>query len=252
MSASMPSSASKRREPGARGRGGGIGQRLCDLAVLALLAPIAVPVVAVVALAVLIMLGRPVFFVQVRPGLHGEPFALVKFRTMHDGRDEHGLVLPDEQRLTRFGRWLRATSLDELPELWNVLCGEMALVGPRPLLLEYLPLYSPEQARRHEVRPGITGWAQINGRNALSWEDKFALDVWYVEHRSLRLDLEILLATLLKVLKREGISAADHATMPPFAGNGDAASARRVEVGRRGADPRGVVAAPTHARGRRR
>lgn len=164
-------------------------------------------------------LGSPALFRQLRPGLHGKPFLMVKFRTMTDARDASGALLPDAQRLTPFGRFLRASSLDELPELWNVLRGEMSLVGPRPLLMEYLPLYSPEQARRHEVRPGITGWAQINGRNAISWADKFALDVWYVDHRSLWLDVCILWLTVRKVLVRDGISAAGEATMPRFEGD---------------------------------
>jgi lipopolysaccharide/colanic/teichoic acid biosynthesis glycosyltransferase len=164
-------------------------------------------------------LGSPVFFRQVRPGLHGRCFKMVKFRTMTDERGSDGQLLPDEVRLTPFGRWLRATSLDELPELWNVLKGDMSLVGPRPLLLEYLPLYTPEQARRHEVRPGITGWAQINGRNAISWEAKFKLDVWYVDNRSLWLDIKILWLTVKKVLVRDGISAAGEATMPRFTGS---------------------------------
>jgi lipopolysaccharide/colanic/teichoic acid biosynthesis glycosyltransferase len=164
-------------------------------------------------------LGSPVLFTQVRPGLHGKPFRMVKFRTMTDARDASGALLPDAQRLTPFGRFLRSSSLDELPELWNVLRGEMSLVGPRPLLMEYLPLYSPEQARRHEVRPGITGWAQVNGRNAISWADKFALDVWYVDHRSLWLDVRILWITVRKVLIRDGISAASEATMPRFEGD---------------------------------
>jgi lipopolysaccharide/colanic/teichoic acid biosynthesis glycosyltransferase len=164
-------------------------------------------------------LGSPVLFTQVRPGLHGKPFRMVKFRTMTDERGPDGALLPDAQRLTPFGRFLRASSLDELPELWNVLKGEMSLVGPRPLLMEYLPLYTPEQARRHEVRPGITGWAQVNGRNAISWADKFALDVWYVDHRSLWLDVRILWRTVRKVLVRDGISAAGEATMPKFTGS---------------------------------
>jgi lipopolysaccharide/colanic/teichoic acid biosynthesis glycosyltransferase len=163
-------------------------------------------------------LGRPVLFRQVRPGLQGRPFTMVKFRTMTDELGPDGALLPDAQRLTPFGRFLRATSLDELPELWNVLRGEMSLVGPRPLLMEYLPLYSPEQARRHEVRPGITGWAQVNGRNAISWDEKFAMDVWYVGHRSLWLDLYILWLTVHKVIVRDGISAVGDATMPPFTG----------------------------------
>jgi len=164
-------------------------------------------------------LGTPAWFVQERPGLRGRPFRLVKFRTMTDARDTSGRLLSDAQRLTPFGRWLRATSLDELPELWNVLRGDMSLVGPRPLLMQYLDRYSPEQARRHEVRPGITGWAQINGRNAISWEEKLALDVWYVDNRSIWLDLRILALTVIKVLRREGISAAAMATMPEFMGS---------------------------------
>lgn len=164
-------------------------------------------------------LGSPVLFRQVRPGLHGRPFMMVKFRTMTDERGADGELLRDAQRLTAFGRFLRASSLDELPELWNVLRGEMSLVGPRPLLMEYLPLYSPEQARRHEVRPGITGWAQVNGRNAVSWDERFKLDVWYVDHRSLWLDIRILWLTVRKVIVREGISAQGEATMPRFTGN---------------------------------
>ena len=162
-------------------------------------------------------LGSPVFFTQVRPGLYGKPFKMVKFRTMTSERGPDGELLPDAVRLTPFGRFLRSSSLDELPELWNVLKGDMSLVGPRPLLMEYLPLYSPAQARRHEVRPGITGWAQVNGRNAISWEDKFKLDVWYVDHRSLWLDVKILWLTVQKVLVRDGISAEGEATMPRFA-----------------------------------
>ena len=162
-------------------------------------------------------LGSPVFFTQVRPGLHGKPFKMVKFRTMTSERGLDGELLPDAVRLTPFGRFLRSSSLDELPELWNVLKGDMSLVGPRPLLMEYLPLYSPAQARRHEVRPGITGWAQVNGRNAISWEDKFKLDVWYVDHCSLWLDVKILWLTAQKVLVRDGISAEGEATMPRFA-----------------------------------
>lgn len=164
-------------------------------------------------------LGSPILFRQIRPGLYGVPFEMVKFRTMTSERGPEGQLLPDALRLTPFGRFLRASSLDELPELWNVLRGEMSLVGPRPLLMEYLPLYSPEQARRHEVRPGITGWAQVNGRNAISWADKFALDVWYVDHRSLWLDVRILWLTVRKVLVRDGISAAGEATMPRFEGD---------------------------------
>jgi sugar transferase EpsL len=177
------------------------------------------PVMLVVALLVLLTMGRPVLFRQQRPGLRGKPFTLYKFRTMRDARTPSGELLPDELRLTTFGKWLRSTSLDELPELFNVFKGEMSLVGPRPLLMEYLPRYSPEQARRHEVKPGITGWAQVNGRNALSWEEKFRLDVWYVDHWNLWLDVKILLLTIWKVLKREGISAEGSATMPVFTGN---------------------------------
>jgi lipopolysaccharide/colanic/teichoic acid biosynthesis glycosyltransferase len=163
-------------------------------------------------------LGSPVLFRQIRPGLHGLPFQMIKFRTMTDARGPGGQLLPDSDRLTPLGRFLRSSSLDELPELWNVLKGDMSLVGPRPLLMEYLPLYSPEQARRHEVRPGITGWAQINGRNALSWEEKFKLDVWYVDHHSLWLDIRILWLTVRKVLVREGISGEGEATMSKFTG----------------------------------
>ena len=163
-------------------------------------------------------LGSPVFFRQMRPGQYGKPFQMVKFRSMTDSRGPDGQQLPDVDRLTPFGLFLRASSLDELPGLWNVLKGDMSLVGPRPLLMEYLPLYSPEQARRHNVRPGITGWAQVNGRNALSWDDKFKLDVWYVDNRSLRLDIKILWLTVRKVLVRDGISAAGEATMSKFTG----------------------------------
>lgn len=164
-------------------------------------------------------LGSPVFFRQTRPGLHGRPFEMVKFRTMTDERGPDGQLLPNAQRLTPFGRLLRSTSLDELPELWNVLKGDMSLVGPRPLLMEYLPLYSPEQARRHEARPGITGWAQINGRNAINWEEKFKLDIWYVDHRSLWLDIKILWLTVKKVLVRDGINASKEVTMSKFTGS---------------------------------
>jgi len=164
-------------------------------------------------------LGSPVFFTQVRPGMHGKPFKMVKFRSMTSECGPDGQLLPDAVRLTPFGRWLRSTSLDELPGLWSVLRGDMSLVGPRPLLVEYLPLYSPEQARRHEVRPGITGWAQVNGRNAISWEDKFKLDVWYVDNQSLLLDIKILWLTVRKVMVRDGISAEGEATMTRFTGS---------------------------------
>jgi lipopolysaccharide/colanic/teichoic acid biosynthesis glycosyltransferase len=176
------------------------------------------PVFLGVAAAVRLSLGSPVLFRQTRPGLGGKPFEMLKFRTMRDAHDARGNPLPDAERLTPLGRFLRATSLDELPELVNVLRGEMSLVGPRPLLMEYLPLYTPEQARRHEVRPGITGWAQVNGRNALSWEEKFRLDVWYVDHRSFWLDLRILARTVAKVFAREGISQEGQATMERFRG----------------------------------
>jgi len=194
-------------------------KRLLDifgaLAALLLLCPILV----VLALMVKLKLGGPVTFKQARSGINGDAFNIIKFRTMTDKRDVAGGLLPDEQRLVPFGRFLRSTSLDELPELFNVLKGDMSLVGPRPLLMDYLSLYSDRQARRHEVRPGITGWAQINGRNALSWEEKFELDVWYVENQSLWLDIKILFKTVLQVLKRDGISHGEEATMPRFKGS---------------------------------
>jgi len=188
------------------------------LAAVIALSLLSVPL-ACIAILVRVRMGSPVLFRQVRPGLSGEPFELVKFRTMLDAVNRDGSPRPDAERLTPFGRWLRSTSLDELPALWNVLRGDMSLVGPRPLLMQYLPLYSARQARRHEVRPGITGWAQVNGRNALTWPQKFELDVWYVENRSFWLDLRILWMTLLVVLRRDGISAQGEATMPPFMGN---------------------------------
>lgn len=194
-------------------------KRLFDLVGSAVLLVALAPLLAVLGVAVRLRLGRPVLFRQQRPGRWGKPFPLLKFRTLTDARGADGTLLPDAQRLTPFGAWLRGTSLDELPELWNVLRGDMSLVGPRPLLMEYLPLYSAEQARRHEVRPGITGWAQVNGRNAISWQQKFALDVWYVDHRSLTLDLRILALTLRKVLVREGINAEGSATVEYFRGN---------------------------------
>ncbi|MBO7725473.1 MAG: sugar transferase [Thermoguttaceae bacterium] len=194
------------------------GKRLIDfLASLTLLIVLAIPL-AFLAMGVRLFLGKPVFFRQERPGWKGSIFQMFKFRTMTEARGEDGSLLPDADRMTRFGTFLRRTSLDELPELFNVLKGEMSLVGPRPLLVKYLPLYSDEQARRHQVRPGITGWAQVNGRNAISWEEKFKLDVWYVENYSLLLDLKILLMTLRKVFDREGISAEGEATMPEFLG----------------------------------
>lgn len=178
------------------------------------------PAILLLMLLIRIKLGTPIFFIQTRPGLRGKPFSMVKFRTMIDVRDAAGDLLPDAERLTVFGKFLRSTSLDELPELWNVLKGDMSLVGPRPLLMEYLPLYTPEQARRHEVRPGITGWAQVNGRNALSWEEKFKLDIWYVDNQSFWLDVKILFLTVKKVLMRDGINQEGSATMEKFRGNG--------------------------------
>jgi lipopolysaccharide/colanic/teichoic acid biosynthesis glycosyltransferase len=194
-------------------------KRLSDILVSALALLLLSPLLGLLALLVRFKLGSPVLFRQQRPGLNGRPFTLIKFRTMTDQRDAQGNLLPDAERLTQFGKFLRASSLDELPELWNVLKGEMSLVGPRPLLLQYLPLYTPEQARRHEVRPGITGLAQVNGRNALSWEEKFALDVWYVDNHTLWLDLKIIFLTLLKIIKRDGINQPGAATMKPFEGN---------------------------------
>ncbi|MEZ5479950.1 MAG: sugar transferase [Thiolinea sp.] len=197
-----------------------VAKRLFDLTAATLALLLLSPLLLLLVLANLLMLGRPVFFVQQRPGLHGQLFPLYKFRTMRHDLDAQGQPLPDAQRLGRYGRLLRATSLDELPELWNILRGDMSLVGPRPLLPEYLPLYDARQRRRHEVLPGLTGWAQVNGRNALSWEAKFQLDVWYVEHRSFWLDLKIIWNTVLTVLLRQGISSADHVTMKPFNGGG--------------------------------
>ncbi|MEM3407787.1 MAG: sugar transferase [Nitrososphaerota archaeon] len=176
------------------------------------------PIMIVISVIIYLTMGRPIFYRQVRPGLNGKPFIIYKFRTMLDLKDKNGNLLPDEYRLTSIGKFLRGLTLDELPEFWNVLKGDMSLVGPRPLLMEYLDRYTPEQARRHEVKPGMTGWAQINGRNAISWEEKFRLDVWYVDNWSILLDLKIILLTILKVLKREGISAEGHATMPEFKG----------------------------------
>ena len=195
-----------------------IAKRILDVTVVIFAAPVVLPTLVLVASLVFMLIGRPVFFIQERPGLRGRPFGMWKFRTMSNARDGDGNLLPDERRLTQFGRMLRATSLDELPELWNVLKGDMSLVGPRPLLMEYLDLYSPEQARRHDVRPGITGWAQVNGRNAISWEDKFRLDVWYVDNSNVWLDIRILFMTIRKVLQRDGISAEGQATMSRFEG----------------------------------
>ena len=176
------------------------------------------PVLLIIAVLVKIKLRAPIFFVQPRPGRQALPFRMVKFRSMTDARDAAGNLLPDDARLPPFGRWLRKTSLDELPELWNVIKGDMSLVGPRPLLVEYVPLYSPEQARRHEVRPGITGWAQVNGRNAITWEQKFAYDIWYIDNWSIWLDIKIVLKTLRKVAKGSDVAAEGSATMPKFSG----------------------------------
>jgi sugar transferase EpsL len=195
-----------------------IGKYLLDRVCAAIGLLLLSPILASLAVLVRWKLGSPVFFRGQRPGYNGIPFALVKFRSMTDARDAEGHLLPDDQRLPPIGRLLRRSSMDELPELWNVLRGEMSLVGPRPLLMEYLPRYTAEQARRHEVRPGITGWAQVNGRNAISWEEKFKLDIWYVDHCSLWLDLKILALTVLQVFQRKGISAEGHATMPEFLG----------------------------------
>ena len=194
-------------------------KRALDLSFVLLAAPIWIPALLLLGLLVRLKLGSPVLFTQTRPGLNGRPFTLVKLRTMTDARDGAGSLRPDADRLPAFGRWLRATSLDELPELWNVLKAEMSLVGPRPLLMEYLPLYSDEQARRHAIRPGITGWAQVNGRNAIGWEEKFALDMWYVDHQSIGLYLRILWRTFWYVIKRDGISHDNDSTMPWFTGS---------------------------------
>ncbi len=193
-------------------------KRCIDIVVAGLGLIVLSPVLAVIMVVIWIQMGRPIFFKQTRPGYKGKPFEMVKFRTMSNKRDHTGNLLPDEQRLTSLGKFLRKTSLDELPELFNVLKGDMSLVGPRPLLMQYLERYTPEQARRHEVKPGITGWAQVNGRNAISWEEKFALDVWYVDNQSLWLDIKILAITIWKVFRREGISAQGEATMPEFMG----------------------------------
>ncbi len=194
-------------------------KRLLDLLVAACAFLLLLPLHVVLALIIWLTMGSPVLFAQHRPGLHGKPFVLYKFRTMTDANDASGKPLPDAQRLTPLGRFLRRTSLDELPELLNVLKGDMSLVGPRPLLMQYLDRYTPEQMRRHDVLPGITGWAQVNGRNALTWEEKFALDLWYVEHQSFQLDLKIIALTAWRVLRREGISHGAEATMPEFMGS---------------------------------
>lgn len=191
-------------------------KRILDFCAVLAISITGLPVLVAICLLVRINMGSPVLFRQERPGLHGRPFVIYKFRTMRDDLDEQGNLLPDDQRLTRLGRLLRSTSLDELPELWNVLKGNMSLVGPRPLMTEYLDRYTPEQYRRHEMKPGITGWAQVNGRNSLTWEEKFKLDVWYVNNWNLFLDIKILWLTLWKVLLREGINAEGYATMPKF------------------------------------
>ena len=195
------------------------GKRLLDLVLTVPALIILSPLLIVLGFLVRLKLGSPVLFRQMRPGLNEIPFVMLKFRTMSDARDEHGELLPDAQRLTRFGVFLRKSSIDELPEIINVLKGDMSLVGPRPLLMQYLDRYTPEQARRHEVKPGITGWAQIHGRNALTWEEKFKLDVWYVDHWSLWLDIKILIVTVWKILRREGINQPGQATMEEFRGN---------------------------------
>ena len=194
-------------------------KRFFDFLVALFALLILLPVIIVVAVLIRLKLGSPVLFTQDRPGLHGNIFKMMKFRTMLDGKDKQGNLLPDNERMTPFGAFLRSTSLDELPGLFNVLKGDMSLVGPRPLLVQYLPLYNKEQARRHNVRPGITGWAQVNGRNAISWEQKFKLDVWYVDNQSFLLDIKILLLTVKKVFVREGISADGHVTIEPFKGS---------------------------------
>ena len=193
-------------------------KRILDVAIASTALVILSPVYALVAYKVKKNLGSPVLFRQVRPGLHGKPFEMIKFRTMKDAVDAHGNPLPDSERLTPFGQMLRSTSLDELPELWNVIKGDMSIVGPRPLLMEYLPLYNAEQAKRHNARPGMTGHAQVNGRNAISWEEKFRLDTWYVEHQSLWLDFKIILKTVKKVLAKDDINAEGEATMSKFTG----------------------------------
>ena len=193
-------------------------KRIFDLVLILFSAPILILIFLLVALTVRFKLGSPVFFKQRRPGLNKQIFNMIKFRSMTMKSDASGVLLSDSNRLTRFGEFLRSTSLDELPSFWTVLKGEMSLVGPRPLLVEYLPLYSEEQSRRHEVKPGITGWAQVNGRNAISWEEKFDLDVWYVDNQSVWLNIKILFLTIKKVIMRDGISAKDDATMPPFKG----------------------------------
>lgn len=194
-------------------------KRVFDLLLVVIAGILFAPLVLVITLLVYLKIGSPVMFKQLRPGLHAKPFHIYKFRTMSNKKDEQGILLPDALRLSNFGRVVRSTSLDELPSLWNVLNGEMSLVGPRPLLIEYVPLYSKEQARRHNVKPGITGWAQVNGRNAISWEEKFKLDVWYVDNQSFWLDIKIIMLTIKKVLKRDDVNAAGEATMSKFTGS---------------------------------
>ena len=194
-------------------------KRLFDLVFASLLLIFLLPFCLVIALLVRLFLGKPIFFRQTRPGLHGTPFTIYKFHSMTDERDKEGNLLPDRNRLTNFGRFLRKTSMDELPELLNVLKGNMSIVGPRPLLMQYLERYTPEQAQRHEVKPGITGWAQVNGRNAISWDDKFTLDVWYVKHQSLSLDIKIICLTVWAILTRKGINQPGQATAEEFIGN---------------------------------
>lgn len=190
-----------------------------DLILTTLLIILLLPLLVLIGLLIKVRLGSPILFRQVRPGVSAKPFEMIKFRTMLDSRGADGALKPDSERLTKFGQFLRSTSLDELPEFWCVLKGEMSLVGPRPLLMEYIPLYSKEQARRHEVKPGVTGWAQVNGRNAISWDEKFKLDVWYVDNHTLWLDVKIMLLTIKKVFSRSGVTAQGEATMPKFSGN---------------------------------
>lgn len=194
-------------------------KRFFDLSVSIVITILLSPFILTIAACIFIAMGRPVIFTQIRPGLYGKSFQIYKFRTMNDTRDSSGTLLADRIRLTAFGKFIRRFSLDELPQLFNVLKGDLSIVGPRPLLMQYLPRYTPEQARRHEAKPGITGWAQVNGRNAISWEEKFKLDVWYVDHQSFLLDMKIIWLTFIKILKREGISADGHATMPEFTGS---------------------------------
>jgi lipopolysaccharide/colanic/teichoic acid biosynthesis glycosyltransferase len=205
-------------------------KRAFDIFVSAVMLVLLAPLLLLIAVLIRLLIGSPVLFRQPRPGLHGRPFEIVKFRTMSDARGSDGELLPDAARLGTFGRLLRSTSLDELPELWNVLKGEMSLVGPRPLLMRYLPLYSPNEMRRHDVRPGLTGWTQVKGRNSLSWPRKFELDLWYVDHRTFWLDLRILLMTVWMVVRRDGISQEGEATMSPFVGSGTTPASGRQHL----------------------